>query len=361
MSVVEASQTDRVELPDEFDPRRLVRRAIPVLLALGLIAAVVALAPGLGDVRRTLGRADPAWLVLAVVFEALSCLSYVLMFRPIFCPRMAWRTSTEIALSELAVGSIVPASGAGGLALGAWVLHEGGMPPEQIARRSVAFFLVKSSVNFVAVVVFGVLMAVGILGPHQSPWLTIAPAVAAALVIAGVVLIPRLGPGEPPPPDASTWRRLLMHGRQALVTGTTEAIRVIRSGNVLVIVGSIGYWAWDNAVLWATFHAFGAAPPISIILMGYLIGQLGGLLPIPGGLGGIDGGLFGTLVLYGAPAAESAAAILAYRVVLFWLPLIIGTAAFVSLRRGLNDPSRPDLCDVPSVQELPVVTVPVRG
>ena len=79
--------------------------------------------------------------------------------------------------------------------------------------------------------------------------------------------------------------------------------------------------------------------------MGYLIGQLGGLLPIPGGLGGIDGGLLGALVVYGLPAAATAAAILAYHVILFWLPLFLGATAFVSLRRGLQDPERLDLRD----------------
>ena len=118
----------------------------------------------------------------------------------------------------------------------------------------------------------------------------------------------------------------------------------MRSHDPLVIVGAIGYWAWDNAVLWAAFHAFGPSPPLSIVLMGYLIGQLGGLLPLPGGLGGIAGGLLGTLVVYGAPAAASAAAVVAYRVILFWLPLVVGGACFVLLRRGLNRPDRPDLC-----------------
>ena len=98
------------------------------------------------------------------------------------------------------MGSIVPASGAGGLALGAWILHEGGMPAERIARRSVAFFLIKSSVNFVAVAVIGTLMALGVFGPDLSPWLTAVPAAAAGLVIGMVLLIPRLGPGRSPPP-----------------------------------------------------------------------------------------------------------------------------------------------------------------
>jgi uncharacterized membrane protein YbhN (UPF0104 family) len=69
--------------------------------------------------------------------------------------------------------------------------------------------------------------------------------------------------------------------------------------------------------------------------MGYLIGQLGGLLPIPGGIGGIGGGLIGTLIVYGTAAARTAAAGLAYRVILFWLPLAVGGIAFAALRRDM--------------------------
>jgi uncharacterized membrane protein YbhN (UPF0104 family) len=335
-------------MPREFEPRRLLRRTLQVVAVLIVVALVVALAPGLGEVRDKLQGADPAWIALAVVLEALSGLSYVLMFKPIFCPRMPWRTSFEIGWSELAMGSIVPASGAGGLALGAWILHEGGLPADHIARRSVAFFLVKSSVNFAAVAVIGTLMAVGILGPHRSLLLTAAPAAAAALVIGVILLVPRLGPGAPAGPDASRVRRFIASARRALIGGTAEAVQILRSRNRLVLLGALGYWAFDNAVLWATFKAFGSSPELSIILMGYLIGQLGGLLPIPGGLGGIDGGLFGTLIVYGTPVATTAAAILAYRVILFWLPLVVGAIAFLSLRRGLNDPDRPELCVVPA-------------
>jgi uncharacterized membrane protein YbhN (UPF0104 family) len=222
------------------------------------------------------------------------------------------------------------------------------MPGDQIARRSVAFFLLKSSVNFAAVAVIGTLMAVGILGPHRSLLLTALPAAAATIVIGLVLAIPRLGPGREPGPDAGRFRRAVFGARRALIDGTAEAVTILRARNWQVLLGSFGYWAWDNAVLWATFRAFGYSPPITIVLMGYLIGQLGGALPLPGGLGGIDGGLFGTFLLYGAPAAATAAAVLAYRVILFWLPLAVGAVAFVSLRRGLNDPDRPELCVVPA-------------
>jgi uncharacterized membrane protein YbhN (UPF0104 family) len=337
-----------VEMPRDFQPRRLVRRAMPVLALLTALGLVVVLAPGLGDVRDQLVDADPGWLALAVLFEALSGVSYVLMFRPVFCRHMPWRTSWEISWSSLAVGSIVPASGAGGLALGAWILHEGGMPAERIARRSVAFFLIKSSVNFVAVAVLGTVMALGLVGPELSLWLTALPAALAALLLGIVVAVPRLGPGPPPPPDAVKLRRVLFSTRGALVNGTREAIELVRKRDPLILVGALGYWVWDNAVLWATFHAFGASPDLSIILMGYLIGQLGGLLPLPGGVGGIDGGLIGALIVYGTPAATTAAAVLAYRVILFWLPLVVGSITFISLRRGLNRADRPELCVVPA-------------
>lgn len=311
------------------------RRALQAIAALGVLVAIFLLAPGLGEVRDRLADASPGWLVLATLLEGLSFASYVVMFGPIFCTGLSWRRSWQIGGSELAMGSLVPASGAGGLALGAWVLHRGGMDGQRIARRSVAFFLIKSGVNFLAVAVLGTALAVGLLGPELSLWLTAFPAAVAALTLAAVATIPRLGPGRPLGPEASRLRRGLNATRRAVIDGTAEAMQILRSGNRRVLAGSVGYWAFDNAVLWASFHAFGLSPPLTVVLMGYLIGQLGGLLPIPGGIGGIDGGLIATLIVYGTPAAGTAAAVLGYRVILFWLPLIAGAIAFAALRRHM--------------------------
>jgi uncharacterized membrane protein YbhN (UPF0104 family) len=337
-----------VELPDEFRIQRLLRRALYAVALLVVLVLIVVLAPGLGEVRDTLTGASPGWVLLAVALEAASGMSYVLMFRPIFCNNMPWRTSFEISWSELAMGSIVPASGAGGLALGAWVLHQGGMPGERIATRSVAFFLIKSSVNFVAVAVIGTVLALGLVGPDLSLWLTALPAALAILLIAVVAALPRLGPGPPVPEEAGKLHRAVSAARRALIDGIRETGFLLKSRDWKILLGSLGYWAFDNAVLWAAFKAFGYSPDVWIILLGYLIGQLGGLLPLPGGLGGIDGGLLGTLVVFGLPAATTAAAVLTYRVILFWLPLIVGGIAFASLRRGLNRPDRPELCTVPA-------------
>jgi uncharacterized membrane protein YbhN (UPF0104 family) len=336
----EVKLSSEVELPEELDTGRLRRRAALVIALLVVIALVAWLAPGLGEVRDRLQGANAGWLALAVVFEVLSCVSYVVMFRPVFCGRMSARTSTELALSELAVGSIVPAAGTAGLALGVWALRRGGMPAEKIATRTVAFFVLKSTANFVAVAVIGTLLAVGLIGPDLPLSLTAAPAVLALATIAAVLAVPRLAarPGS----GSGIVARVV----RSLADGVREAIAIVRRGDVAAIGGSLGYWAFDNAVLWACFEALGDAPDLSIILMGYLLGQLGGLLPLPGGLGGVDGGLIGVLILFGAPAALTVAAVLAYRLILFWVPLLIGGVAFASLRRALNNPDRPDLCNV---------------
>jgi uncharacterized membrane protein YbhN (UPF0104 family) len=200
----------------------------------------------------------------------------------------------------------------------------------------VAFFLLKSGANFVAVAVVGLAMWLGV-GPHRSALLTLLPAALAAASILAVVLVGRRVHGG--------GRRWYQRALDAVADGTREAGRILGRGDWRVIAGSLGYWAFDNAVLWAALRAFGEAPAVTLVLMGYLIGQLGGLLPLPGGLGGIDGGLLGTLIVYGLPAAAVGAALLAYRVILFWIPLLLGGPAFLGLRRALRDPDRPDICD----------------
>jgi uncharacterized membrane protein YbhN (UPF0104 family) len=325
-------------MPAGLDVRHLLRRAIGIAVAIGVLVLVALLAPGLGEVRDRLGGASPGWLAVAIVFEILSSLSYVLMFRPVFCSLMSWRAAAELGLSEVGTGSIVPASGAGGIALGAWVLSRAGMKPETIARRSVAFLLLKSSINFAAVAVVGVLVFAGVLGPSQSVWLTLLPAALSVIAIALVALIPRIPEGRAPEDDDGRARRIWLAARSALVRGTAEAGVLLRRRDPLLLAGIVGYWAWDNLALWATFHAIGDPQGASVILLGYLIGQLGGLLPIPGGLGGIDGGLIGTFVVFGAAASSATAAVLAYRIILFWIPLLMGGFAFAALRRSLARP-----------------------
>src|SRR6266513_2613106 len=147
---LEPIELDAEPLPQEFSRSRL-RRTLLLLL------------PGLSSLRNTFEGAKPSWIQLGAFLELLSCASYVLVFRAVFCRRMSWRTSTEIGLSELAANSVLSVGGAGGLALGAWILRRGGLAAGFIARRTVAFFLLTSLANVGFLVLGGLGLATGLL------------------------------------------------------------------------------------------------------------------------------------------------------------------------------------------------------
>src|ERR1700753_2449759 len=160
------------EMPDQLDPRHIRRRLIELAAVAALVTAVLLAAPGLGEVRRRLAHASAGWLVLAVAFEVLSVLCYVVIFRTVLCPRLGWRFSSQIAMSQWAANAILPVSGAGGLALGAWALRRGGMGVEEIGRKTVALFFLTSLANVTIVIVFSLLYAVGALGRDPNPALS---------------------------------------------------------------------------------------------------------------------------------------------------------------------------------------------
>jgi uncharacterized protein (TIRG00374 family) len=334
------------ELPDELHPRHLRRRVAQFVLAIAVVGVAVAAAPGLGGVRHHFERAEPTWLLIGVMAELASALSYVVVLRAVFCRRMQWRRSYQLGMSELAANSLLPAGGAGGLALGAWALRRGGMPTRHIARRTVVFFLVTSAANFAAVIVAGVGLALGLLPGRASLALTLLPASLAALIVLLVVLVlPRLldratpaaGPASAADGRRERARRMAIRTSGTLAEGVRETASILRAGRPLAIAGSVGYMAFDIAALAACFAATGSAlPPLGIIVLAYTIGQLGGLIPLPGGIGATGGGLIAAFVVYGASIGPATAAVLLYRAVQLGVPALLGPPAFVLLHRALG-------------------------
>jgi uncharacterized protein (TIRG00374 family) len=113
------------------------------------------------------------------------------------------------------------------------------------------------------------------------------------------------------------------------------ALDFVRTGDA-ALLGTIGWWALNIAVLWACFHAFGKPPPVAVIVMAYFVGMLGNLLPLPGGIGGVDGGMIGALTAFGVHVELAVVAVLAYRAFSFWLPTIPGAVAYIQLRRTVH-------------------------
>lgn len=361
----DASEPVARRMPDEFSPRHLVVRVAQIAAVIAVGALAISALPGLDEVRQRLEDTEPVWVAALVLAELGSCAGYLLVFRDTFCSQMPWSLSYDIAMAELAANSLLPAGGAGGLALGVWALRQAGMPTAQVARRTVAFFVVTSAANFFALIVVGLGVFAGVIAGRGSEVLTLVPAIITAFGALIVTLSPRLLRAlgtRGADADRERWRgrvRLAIRaGLTAGADGVEQAIALLRAHSVGVIVGSFAYMAFDIAALGFGFAAVGHAPAVGTLVLGYLIGQLGNLVPLPGGIGGTEGALIGIFALYGVNLTEATAAVLVYRLVQLTIPALLGAPAFVMLRRRLMRADNPALVCAPLAIET--VKMPVR-
>jgi uncharacterized protein (TIRG00374 family) len=353
-------------MPDELHPRHLALRVVEVAAIIGLVAIAIMALPGLGQVKQRLSDADPVWILATVVAEVGSCLGYLLVFRATFCSRMSWRLSYEIAMSEQAANSLLPAGGAGGLALGVWALRQAGMPTAHIARRTVAFFVITSAANFFALILVGIGVFLGIIAGKGGFVLTLVPALITAFGALLAGLSPRLlralgkrGADADRGTLGGRVRFTLRAWLEAGADGVDSAIMLLRSHSLPAIVGSFSYMAFDIAALGFAFAAVGHVPAFGTLVLGYLIGQIGNLVPLPGGIGGTEGALVLVFALYGVNVSEATAAVLIYRLFQLAIPALLGAPAFVMLRRRLMREEKPASVCAPLGAE--VVKLPARA
>jgi putative heme transporter len=325
--------------------KRLLASVLFVVCSAAFLYFVLPKLLGLRVTWNRLEQGNVWWLGLGAGLEVCSFFGYVALFRGVFAdvPRIDWSASYEITMAGLAATRLFATAGAGGIALTAWALRRAGLGARIAACRLIAFIVLLYAVYMVALVVAGVGLYVGLF-PGQAPFaITIVPAIFGAIVIAvfvGVSLLPR-------DLELIVWRstagqggvgrlgRQLATASATAATGVRTAIDLVRSRNPY-LVGAIAWWGFDIAVLWACFHAFGASPPKAVIVMSYFVGMIGNTLPLPGGIGGVDGGMIGAFVAFGINAEVAVVAVLAYRALAFWLPTLPGAVAYLQLRRTMH-------------------------
>ncbi len=315
--------------------RTLRNSIISLAVFFAIVIALMLSVPGLRSAKDHITDASAGWLALGVGFEILSCIGYVILFWLVFGP-LGRRLISRLSLAELAVNSVVSVSGLAGIALGAWVLRSKGVSVERIARRSVLIFVLTSAVNVFAVLVIGVLMWVGVLPGSENELLTLLPAAAAALGILVTLALARWA-------HHSANRRGRRAGRvavalEALSGGIFDSLELLRRHDWRLL-GAVGYWLFDTLVLYVCLIAFAHEPTFWAVAMAYLVGMLANAIPVPGGLLAVEGGLVGMLLLYGArPGSVVIAAVVVYRAISLWVPAVIGSIAFLSLRREIGKP-----------------------
>ena len=304
---------------------------ITLLLAGALVVGLLLAVPGLKGVATTVSHMKTQWVLVAVLLEVLSCASYVVAFLQVFA-RAPRRFGATVALSEEAFGAAVSLGGVGSVAVGAWLMVERGAPAPRIAERSAVLFLYTSAINVITLILAGLGLFLGLPGP-SNPLLSILPAAVGVLALVLFLLLPRY---------VDTLVRRVRPGRLHTFLTTTAAS--VRNTKRLTfhpdwrIVGVIGYLWFDIAVLFACFAAAGQFPPLAAVVLAYQIAYLSNVIPVPGGIGVLDGSMVGMLVLYGMDATVATAATLAYHAISLWVPAVWGTIAFIVLQKTKRQP-----------------------
>jgi uncharacterized protein (TIRG00374 family) len=340
---------------DEATPPRLQFTARNVLVLSGFLLASLAalyyLLPqlaGLDDTWHRIEDGSPYWMFLALLFAVGMFGGYVLMFRGVFVrapggERIGWRESYQITMAGLAASRVFAAGGAGGLVLTAWALRRSGMRRRVVADKTLTFLILTYMPYMAALIVCGLGLRLGIFNGPAPFGLTVVPAIIAFILTAigvSTVLVP---------PDLQHRLEAFAHRRgrigriaQRLANlpasasaAMRDALRHLRHPDP-ALAGAILFWAFQVAVLWASFRAFGDAPPLAVLTQAFFVGMFGNLLPMPGGVGGVEGGMIAALAAFEIDAGQAVVAVLLFRAVTFWLPMIPGAIAYFQLRKTVD-------------------------
>jgi len=314
------------------------------LLAFGILAfLLLRLVPSLEQALHNLERVSWLWLVAALALETLSEIGYVVAWRQVVDPERVLeqegrgrRLDTRLAWAQLGGGLLVPAGSFSGVGAGAVLLHRCGLPLKTVTEREFNLSFLNTAIDALALISFGVLLGLGIFSGKNDLTLTILPAAVAAAGVLAAILVARRA-------DHFATKLKPRHPRTAAGIGTiaravedTDAL-VFGRGDWRCLFGALAYLFFDVLVLWTAFFALDAhhVPAFAPVLMAYIIGALGGSLPLPAGLGAI-GGIAGCLILYGAERNAAVGAALIYGAIGLVVPFVGGVVAYVLLTRQVR-------------------------
>jgi uncharacterized membrane protein YbhN (UPF0104 family) len=348
-------ELEREALEDEEMPRVHISRkmlALGVLFVLSVVAFFIFVLPqinGLEDTWTRIEDGDPWWLGAAAAFVIASFGGYVIQFVGVFGPGSpreltAWE-AYQVTMAALAATRLFAAAGAGGLALQAWAMRRSGMSRKMVADRTITFIAVQYWMYAAALIVFGFGLRLGIFSGEAPFGVTVVPAIfgVVALTLGGLIALTPVDLQR----RLQAWHEQGKGGRLSRAFGKFASVPATASAGIRgaiahtrhpdrALAGAAAYWATQIGVLWASFHAFGAPPPLAVLVMIYFVGMLGNLLPLPGGVGGVDGGMIGACLAFGVPSSLALVSVLTYRAFAFWLPTVPGIIAYFQLRRTVS-------------------------
>lgn len=312
-------------------------------LTIGLHVMLVAL-PGIQHSAAALRSAN-LWLVgPAVVAEIAANAALAQVYRRSLAALgedITYRHALRISMGMFTVGRVLPGGGAAAAVWGARRFTDHGV---EAATATVAVVLAGT----LGMATLGVIVFAGSAASLARG--DVSPAYAAAIAVVLVVLASMCGAAWKAIRSAAFREHLFQLVNRVLhkvrIRLDVEAWREAADSMASVLtrkqhVGSIVCWSaanWlgDVLALWLLFLAFGYKMHVGVLLVGYGVANLLVAIPLtPGGLGVVEAGLAGTYAAFGVPGGVAVVAVLGYRLVSYWLPVLAGVPPYLGAGKGM--------------------------
>ena len=291
--------------------------------ALVLTAGAVALAARhwavLDSGADRLAAADRGWLLLASLLTLLTWACAALAQQGAVREALPAGRLLTVQFAASAANHLLPA-GLGAGAVNLRFLMRCGLAP----GRAATALAVKSTAGAVVRVALMAVLALACPGVLRLPPVGGAKMLAGALAAAAAL-----------PVAVLLVRRTRLRRALACAAADVRAVHENPRRAVALWGGSLAFAALHTAVVVAVVHALDVPLPAGRIALAYLAASSAAvLLPTPGGLGSLDAALAWTLTTAGAPGSASVSAVLGYRLLTVWLPLVPGLLVLAGLVRS---------------------------
>lgn len=311
----------------EAAPIRLERfrpRTIFSVVALTIAGYIVVPQLSNVDLPQLIARADWWWMALAVATSALTYVAAALMLIGFVPERLALGRTVLVQLAASFVKLVAPAA-VTGVALNTRYLQRAGIRPGPAVASVGASQAMGLGAHVVLLLVFGFITGSSANATDLAPSRTV---VIVLLAVAAVAAVMATIPGV---------RRMVTTRLRSMFSGVIpRLLDVLQSPKKMAtgMGGTLLLTASFVVCLDASIRAFGGTLGWTAIVVVFLTGNaLGSAAPTPGGLGAVEGALSLGLTISGLPAETATSAVLLFRLLTFWLPVLPGWAAFAYLQR----------------------------
>jgi hypothetical protein len=322
--------------------RRALGRTFKVLATLVVVYFIILNIPGLRNAVDQLGEVQPALLAVGLVLSFVALFCYSVMTRVALGPAghhlSIWRMF-RIQLSTRALSSLIPGGTAAGSALGYRLMTLTNVPGPD-AGFALATSGLASAVVLNFILWTGLVVSIPLRGVNPAYGTAAVAGIILMILAAGIVFGLIGGQAQSEKIVRRIARRLRMNEERAGEAVNHISSRMQELWEDRALMRKLGMWAalnWllDAAALWVFLRAFGGSLPIDGLVVAFGLANVLAAIPItPGGLGIVEGIYVPVLVGFGLPRATVVVGVVSYRIAQYWLPILVGGGAYLSLRVG---------------------------